>query len=157
MKRIISALIICTMSLICLTGCGKTYDEKFIGKWEAFEMVIDGTTYEDYYGVPLNAMVQFDIQDKGKGEWHSPMSEIDGSSSGMLIDWEQKNDTTIAIKAYIKNDKDSEQNFSMSYGGETLSYFNDGVEFRMKRVDSFAVYTKEELTQMFSSLIYSMQ
>lgn len=155
MKRIISAVIICVISLCCLSGCGK-YDEKFIGKWEACEMVIDGTVYTDYYGIPLNAMVQFEISDKGKGEWHSPLGEADGSQSKMLINWKQKDDTSIDVTAYIESTNDSEKKFIMTLNSDKLSYSEDGVEFRMKRVDSFTQYSKQDLTQMFSNLIYSL-
>ena len=88
MKKIVSAILSCAMIAGCLTGCGKKYDDKFIGKWEASEMVVDGTSYEDFMGVPLNAMFQFDIQDNGKGEWHSPMSGSSGGESDMRMEWD---------------------------------------------------------------------
>ncbi len=156
MKRIISGALVLVMLLSCFTGCGNNYNEKFIGKWEAAEMSVDGTVYEDYLGIPLNALFQFDIQDKGKGEWHSPMSGTTGSASEMLIKWEEADSDSIEVTAYIENDSDSEQSFRLEYKDGSLVMSEDGVEFYLKRVDSFTEYTQDELTNMLGNTMNSI-
>lgn len=156
MKKIVSAILSCAMIAGCLTSCGKKYDDKFIGKWEASEMVVDGTSYEDFMGVPLNAMFQFDIQDNGKGEWHSPMSGSSGGESDMRMEWDSGENGSIDVTAYIENDSESEQKFSMVYDNGELTFTEDDVEFHMKKVDSFTQYSQDELTGMYNNTINSL-
>jgi len=71
MKRLILIASAALMLMCCTIGCGAKRDKKYVGKWEASEMMVDGTKYTDMLGVPLSALFSFEMTGDGKVIWKS--------------------------------------------------------------------------------------
>ena len=81
MKKTAVFLILAVMSVFCLTGCGGR--EQYAGKWEAKEMIVNGTSYTELANVPINVFMRFELNKSGSAEWASPLQTVkDPSKSG---------------------------------------------------------------------------
>ena len=74
----------------------------------------------------------------------------------MRMEWDSGENGSIDVTAYIENDSESEQKFSMVYDNGELTFTEDDVEFHMKKVDSFTQYSQDELTGMYNNTINSL-
>ena len=84
------------------------------------------------------------------------MSGSSGGESDMRMEWDSGENGSIDVTAYIENDSESEQKFSMVYDNGELTFTEDDVEFHMKKVDSFTQYSQDELTGMYNNTINSL-
>lgn len=133
MKRKASFLLLAVLFAFSLTGCGGR--EQYAGKWEAKEMVVNGTTYTELAGVPINVFMRFELNESGSAEWASPLQTVkDPSKSGVSASWKIKKDKIILKVALPEGENviefyDQDGKLVTDQNGSTLS---------VERVDDFS-------------------
>ena len=149
MKRIISVAL-ATVILMCFTiGCGAKHDPKYVGKWEASEMMVDGQKYTDMLGLPLAALFRFDIKADGKVEWNSPVNNtiIQNANENVDITWKEKKKAkdTIEIKVVDVTGKNPDNTMDMVYRDGMLVIEENGSYINLHKVDEFTEIDSQDL------------
>lgn len=150
MKRIISIALVAVMLACCLAGCGAKRDPKYVGKWEAKYMTIDGTKYEDMLGLPISALFRFEIQQDGKVYWRSPIDDkiIQNANENNEITWKQKKkeDDIIILTVKDLKSKEDPRTMEMKYVNGSLVIDSDGTTVDLEKVDEFTEIDPQDLS-----------
>jgi len=139
MKRIISLAAAAFILMCCVIGCGAKRDPKYIGKWEATEMMMDGTSYKDMMGVPLSALFSFEIKKDGKVEWRSAVNNqiIQNANENLDITWKETEDNVIEIRVSDLTDKKPDNTMDLTYRDGKLVIEEEGSYINISKVDEF--------------------
>ena len=133
MKRTAVFFLLAAMFVMCLTGCGGR--EQYAGKWEAKEMVVNGTSMTELANVPLNVFMRFELEENGSAEWASPIQTVkDPSKSGVSASWKIK-DEKIILKV---NMPDGENVIEFYDKDGKLVTDQGGSQLYLERVDDFS-------------------
>ena len=153
MKRIISVVLAAVMLSLCLVGCGKR-DPKYVGKWEALKMQLDGETMEAVMGVPLSALFRFEVSDNGKVTWRSAVDNniIQNAKSNMDITWKETEKNKIEFKVTDLSGKTETQTMNLHYRDEMLVIEENGSAIYLKKVDEFTQIDPEALNSAASAI-----
>lgn len=119
-----------------LTGCSG-YDEKFVGCWEASEMVVNGNSIKELAGVPIGAMMRFELKKDGTADWASPISAIgDPKKSGILAIWKSTDETSAELTIRVPEQDDNV--IYLEYIDGRVVIDNSGVETYLDKVEQFS-------------------
>lgn len=154
MKKMITVLISAVMLMCCLAGCGAKRDPKYIGKWEADYMSIDGTKYEDIFGLPLSALMRFEMTEDGKVFWKSAIDNkvIQNANEDKDMTWKETDTDRIEIKVVDTTGKTDTQTMELSYAENSLVVSDNGTEIRLKKVDEFTEIDTDMLNSAASAI-----
>lgn len=144
MKKII-AIIVPLAILFCLAGCGAR-DPKYIGKWEATEMKVNGESINNFVGVPLSGLFRFEIDDRGNVTWVSAVDNkiIQNANSDTVITWKETGENMITFKT--KNLSTNEtSSMDLSYRDSMLVIEEGDTAIYIKKVDEFTVVDADSL------------
>ena len=153
MRRIISLAFAAFMLAMCLVSCGKR-DPKYIGKWEASSMTLDGKTSEQIMGVPISALFRFEVSDDGKVTWHSAVDNniIQNANSDMDITWKEVKDDRIEFKVTDRTGKSDTQTMNLNYRDDMLVIEEGSSAIYLKKVDEFTKIDSEALNSAASAI-----
>ena len=139
---------IVTMILFCFTGCGGR--EAYAGKWEASEMVLNDSHITELSGIPLNAIMRFELNSSGSAEWKSPMENVkDPSKDGITAHWKIKDGKVILTVSQPDKDE-SVMEFEPKDGKLVISRSN--AEIYMVKVDEYSPVDTEAMKKLFGNL-----
>ncbi|MBQ6168759.1 hypothetical protein [Ruminococcus flavefaciens] len=147
MKRLILIASAAIMLMCCAIGCGAKRDKKYVGKWEASEMMVDGTKYTDMLGVPLSALFSFEMTGDGKVIWKSAVDNkvIQNANENVDITWKQTDDDIIQIRVTDLTGKDPDNTMDMIYRDGMLVIEEEGSYINMKKVDEFTEINPDDI------------
>ncbi|HOC33678.1 MAG TPA: hypothetical protein PLH98_03680 [Ruminococcus flavefaciens] len=128
MKKTTVFLTLAVMMVFCLAGCGGR--EAYAGKWEASEIVMNNSSITEMGGVPICALVRFELDKSGSAKWMPPMESVkDPSKEGVSARWK------------IKDGK--------------LVMAQSGTEIRLVKVDEYTPVDEEKLSQILGYYSFS--
>ncbi|MBQ6250660.1 hypothetical protein [Ruminococcus sp.] len=147
MKRLVIITAAALMLMCCAIGCGAKRDKKYIGKWEATEMMMDGTKYTDMLGVPLSALFSFEIKKDGKVIWRSAVDNkvIQNANENVDITWKQTGDDSIQIKVTDLKGKEPDNTMDMKYRDGMLVIEEEGSYINITKVDEFTEINPDDI------------
>lgn len=146
MKKITVFLTMALLLVCCLAGCGGR--ETYAGKWEAAEIVVNNTSMTDMGGIPLSALVRFELDKSGSAKWESPMESVkDPSKDGVSARWKIK-DGNVVMKVSQPDEDSKELIFEPRDGKLVMS--QSGTEIILVSVDEYTPVDEESLSQLFS-------
>lgn len=136
MKKII-AIIVPLLLTLCLVGCGKR-DPKYIGKWEATEMKVNGESMNNFVGVPLSGLFRFEVGDDGYVSWVSAVDNkiIQNANSDTVITWKETEENKITFKTKNLSTGDT-SSMDLFYRDGMLVIEDEGSAIYIKKVDEF--------------------
>ena len=133
----------------CLAGCAE-HDEKFVGNWEASKMVCNGTTITELAGVPIGAMMRFELKSDGSANWMSPIESVnDPSEDGVNAKWKSTDENNAELKVSVPNQEDNEM--ELEYRDGKIVINTDGVETYLEKVDEFSEVDADMLNDKIRS------
>lgn len=154
MRKFASLTIASALLAGCLTGCSG-YDKKFIGYWEASEMIVNGNSIKDIAGVPIGAMMRFELKKDGTADWASPLSAVgDPSKSGVRAVWKSTDTDSAELTISVPEQDDSVINLEYADGRVVIE--SNGVETYLEKVDQFSEVDEKLLNDMLMKGFGSM-
>lgn len=137
MKKII-VIITPLLLLLCLTGCGANRDPKYIGKWEATEMKVNGESINNFVGVPISGLFRFEIGDDGNVKWVSGVDNkiIQNANSDTVISWKETEENKITFKTKNLSTGDT-SSMDLSYQNGMLVIEDADSAIYIHKVDEF--------------------
>lgn len=144
MKKFI-AIVLPLVLMLCAAGCGKR-NPKYIGKWEATEMKVNGESIDNFVGVPLSGLFRFEIDDRGNVTWVSGVDNkiIQNANSDTVITWKEIEENKITFKT--KNLSSGEtSSMDLWYRDDMLVIEEDNSAIYIKKVDEFTALDSESL------------
>ena len=160
MKKLISLSMATLMLVGCMVGCGKKDDDdkekknKFIGKWECDDLLVDGDSstkdlVTGMLGMPLNVLIQITIEEDGKAEMSSPLFELEeAESTEMEVSWKELDDNKMELKVAADGE---EEVLEFEYKDDKLVSVmeEDGsvTEMYLVKVDEFTEFDMEKWEQ----------
>ena len=153
MRRIISLAFAAFMLAMCLVGCGKR-DPKYVGKWEASSMTLNGETSEQVMGVPISALFRFEVYDNGKVTWRSAVDNniIQNANATMDITWKETKENRIEFKVTDLSGKTDTQTMNLNYHDDMLVIEESGSAIYLKKVDEFTKIDPQALNSAASAI-----
>ena len=122
-------------------------EEDFVGKWEGDCIVGDGTAYNSVFGIPVSAMMRFEINADGTGVMSSDMGDDSGADENQTFKWTYA-DNAISF-AFDNFDEDDEAPASaVISGGQLVISETDGEEdayVYFKKVTEFSKFDWDSL------------
>lgn len=160
MKKLISLSMATLMLAGCMVGCGKKDDDdkekknKFIGKWECDDLLVDGDSsakdlLTGMLGMPLNVLIQITIEEDGKAEMSSPLFELEEAEEAeMEVSWKELDDNKMELKVAADGE---EEVLEFEYKDDKLVSVmeEDGevTEMYLVKVDEFTEFDMEKWEQ----------
>lgn len=160
MKKLISLSMATLMLAGCMVGCGKKDDDdkekknKFIGKWECDDLLVDGDSstkdlVTGMLGMPLNVLIQITIEEDGKAEMSSPLFELEeAEGTEMEVSWKELDDNKMELKVAADGE---EEVLEFEYKDDKLVSVmeEDGsvTEMYLVKVDEFTEFDMEKWEQ----------
>lgn len=160
MKKLISLSMATLMLAGCMVGCGKKDDDdkekknKFIGKWECDDLLVDGDSstkdlVTGMLGMPLNVLIQITIEEDGKAEMSSPLFELEeAEGTEMEVSWKELDDNKMELKVAADGE---EEVLEFEYKDDKLVSVTeeDGevTEMYLVKVDEFTEFDMEKWEQ----------
>lgn len=160
MKKLISLSMATLMLAGCMVGCGKKDDDdkekknKFIGKWECDDLLVDGDSstkdlVTGMLGMPLNVLIQITIEEDGKAEMSSPLFELEeAEGTEMEVSWKELDDNKMELKVAADGE---EEVLEFEYKDDKLISVmeEDGsvTEMYLVKVDEFTEFDMEKWEQ----------
>jgi len=152
MKKISVFLTMALIMICCLTGCGGR--EAYAGKWEASEIVVNNNSVTDLGGVPLSALVRFELDKNGSAKWESAMDGVkDSAKDGVSASWKVKDDKVI-MKVTAPDSDPQEMEFEPRDGNLVMS--QSGTEIILTNVDEYTPVDEETLSQIENMYTYGL-
>ena len=138
----------------CLSGCSG-YEKKFIGNWEASEMIVNGNSIKELAGIPIGAIMRFELKKDGTADWESPLANVgDPSKSGISGVWKSTDDNNAELTISIP--EQDEQIIRLEYADGKVVVNTNGVETYLKKVDHFSEVDEKLLNDTLMSGLGSM-
>ncbi|MCR4794712.1 MULTISPECIES: hypothetical protein [Ruminococcus] len=146
MNKIMTFILSAVMLLLFLAGCGEKYDPKYIGKWEADYMYMDGEKTTDMLGMPLSALFRYEIKDGGKANWVSAVdSNVIQYGKNTEITWKETDPDYIQLTVTDLDGKEKPQTMKLHYREGMLTIEEDSTAIYLKKVDDFTPIDKDAL------------
>ena len=154
MKRIISLTLVAMLMLICLVSCGEKRDPKYIGKWEATGLTVNGETTEKFLGVPLGALFRFEIEDNGKVIWKSAVNNdvINNANENTEIRWKETETDVLQFTVKDLTGKNDPETMIMKYKDGKLVVEENGSSIDLVKVDEFTEIDTDALNAAASAI-----
>lgn len=154
MKRIISLTLVAILMLICLVSCGEKRDPKYIGKWEATGLTVNGETMEKFLGVPLGALFRFEIEDNGKVIWKSAVNNdiINNANENTEIRWKETETDVLQFTVKDLTGKNDPETMIMKYKDGKLVVEENGSSIELVKVDEFTEIDPDDLNAAASAI-----
>ena len=141
MKKFTALAAVSLLLAASLSGCGGR--EKYAGNWEASRMNVNGTVMTDIAGIPMNAMMRFELKENGSAEWMQPLESVAApSKDGIRARWKIKGDMVI-LTVSQPNQEDKVLELSDKDGELVIN--QNGVETYLSKVDEFSEVDEEAL------------
>ncbi|HBB71899.1 MAG TPA: hypothetical protein DCZ71_04755, partial [Ruminococcus sp.] len=122
-------------------------EEEFIGKWEAECIVAEGTAYSSIFGIPVSAMVRFEIEAGGTGKILTDAGEDEDAEEATTFSWTYGDGKLHAVfTADEDGETDEPADIYISDGKMVMVQTEDGEESQvfLKKVDEFTKFDWEE-------------
>ena len=154
MKRIIALALAAVMMLVFAVGCGKKRDPKYVGKWEATDLTVNGQSEESFLGIPIGALFRFEIDDKGKVIWSSAVDNkiIQNANEDTEITWEETEPDVIQFTVKDKTGKTDTETMSLHYRDGKLVIEENSSAINIKKVDEFTEVDPDALNAAASAI-----
>lgn len=145
-------LVMTVIMLICITGCGAKRDPKYIGKWEAENMTLNGETTDKFVGIPIGALFRFEISDNGSVLWQSAVDNkiIQNANTGKEIKWKEKEENILLFTVKDLNGNDPDETMNLYYSDGKLSIIEGGSSINLIKVEKFTEIDPEALNSAAS-------
>lgn len=152
MKKITILLTMTIVMICCLTGCGGR--DPYAGKWEASELVVNNTPLTDLGGIPLSALVRFELDKSGSAKWESPMTGIkDPSKDGVSARWKVK-DGNLIMKISVPDEETKTVTLEPRDGKLVMT--ESGTEIHLVSVDEFTPVDDDTMSQLYNLYNFSI-
>ena len=151
MKKTAVFLTLAVMMVFCLAGCGGR--EAYAGKWEASEIVMNNSSITEMGGVPICALVRFELDKSGSAKWMPPMESVkDPSKEGVSARWKIK-DGKVVLTISQPDEDDKVVEFEPKDGKLVMA--QSGTEIRLVNVDEYTPVDEEKLSQILGYYSFS--
>lgn len=139
MKRTITLALAAILMLVCTVSCGEKRDPKYIGKWEATGLTVNGETTESFLGVPIGALFRFEIEDNGKVTWMSAVDNkvIQNANQDTEIKWKETETDVLQFTVKDLTGKNETQTMSLKYSDGNLFIEESGASLNIAKVEEF--------------------
>lgn len=104
MRRLVTLLLSAALCLFCLSGCRKSPE----GKWETVKYEFDGTVMTENDNQAVRELMQFELEDGGKGKAY-----VSGEESDLSWTSDKEGDITLNFSGRRADGKLSEEGTSM--------------------------------------------
>ncbi|MBQ7187384.1 MAG: hypothetical protein IJR91_07105 [Ruminococcus sp.] len=135
MKKFAVIIMAVVITCLALVGCG---NGGYVGKWELEEMSSGGMTLKDnFMGIPVAIMFQFEFKSDGTGELKQNDSGSDEEKS--TFKWEEKDGGIVLTPNDGSNE---EMKFTME-GDLLVASMKEGdkdATIKLKKVDEFTTF-----------------
>lgn len=146
MKKITVFLAMAVMLLLCLTGCGGR--EAYAGKWEASEIVTNNSSIKELGGLPISALIRFDLDESGSAKWESPLENVkDPSKDGISARWKIK-DGKVVLRVSQPDQDNKIMEFEPKDGKLVIS--ESGTEIILVSVDEYTPIDENAVQSLLS-------
>jgi hypothetical protein len=147
MKRIIATVFAAVMMLVCMVSCGKERDPKYIGKWEAADLTVNGKSESNFLGVPIGALFRFEMDDKGKVTWKSAIDNkvIQNANNNTEITWEETEPDVIEFTVKDTTGKNDTSTMTLHYRDGKLVIEENSSAININKVEEFTEVDAEAL------------
>ena len=154
MAKKMTAAAVLLVRLLTLMGCGEKYDPKYVGKWEATGITVNGETTDNFVGVPLAALFRFELSDKGVVTWRSAVDHqvIQNANSDTDIRWKETGENTIQITVKDLNKKNPDETMVLYYRNNDLIIEENGSSIGLRKVDEFTEIDPDVLNSAASAI-----
>ncbi|MBO5571876.1 MAG: hypothetical protein J6M07_02100 [Ruminococcus sp.] len=151
MKKIALILSMAAMMLFCLAGCGGR--EAYAGKWEASEIVVNNSTITEMNGVPICALVRFELDKSGSANWIPPAQNVkDPSKDGISARWKIK-DGKVVLRVSQPDEDDRVIEFEPQDGKLVMA--QSTAEIHLVNVDEYTPVDEDQLSQILGLYSFS--
>lgn len=151
MKKLAVFFTLASIMLFCLTGCGGR--EAYAGKWEASEIVVNNSTITEISGVPICALVRFELNESGSAKWMPPAENVkDSSKEGVSARWKIK-DGKVVLRVSQPDQDDKVIEFEPVDGKLVMA--QSGSEIRLVSVDEYTPVDEGKLSQILGAYSFS--
>lgn len=152
-KKITIAVTVIVM-MLAFVGCGEKYDAKYVGKWEATGIKINGETTDNFLGVPIGALFRFELSDRGVVTWKSAVDNeiIQNANDETEIKWKETAENTIQFTVKDLNKKNPDETMVLLYRDDKLVIEEEGSSIELKKVDEFTEIDTAALNSAASAI-----
>lgn len=139
MKKMITIAFAAVLMLICVVSCGEKRDPKYIGKWEATGITVNGETTESFLGIPIGALFRFEIWDNGKVTWQSAVDNkvIQNANQDTEIKWKEIEADVLQFTVKDLTGKNETQTMTLKYSDGNLVVAESGSSINLAKVEEF--------------------
>ena len=139
MKKTITLILAAVLMLIFTVSCGEKRDPKYIGKWEATGITVNGETTESFLGIPIGALFRFEIEDNGKVTWQSAVDNkvIQNANEDTEIKWKETETDVLQFTVKDLTGKNETQTMSLKYNDGNLIIEENGSSLNIAKVEEF--------------------
>ena len=152
-KKITIAVTVIVM-MLAFVGCGEKYGAKYVGKWEATGIKINGETTDNFLGVPIGALFRFELSDRGVVTWKSAVDNeiIQNANDETEIKWKETAENTIQFTVKDLNKKNPDETMVLLYRDDKLVIEEEGSSIELKKVDEFTEIDTAALNSAASAI-----
>ncbi|MBO7475175.1 MAG: hypothetical protein J6U00_14460 [Ruminococcus sp.] len=152
MKRTVTLVLTMAFMALSLCCCGAKRDPKYIGKWEATSMTVNGNAMDNFVGVPIGALFRFEIFENGKVTWQSPVDNkiLQNANSDKEITWKEKEENILQFKVKDLTGNNADEMMTLYYRDEMLVIEGEGSSIDIKKVEEFTEIDPDALNSAAS-------
>ncbi|WP_295084936.1 hypothetical protein [Ruminococcus sp.] len=154
MKKSIMFALAALLMLISIVSCGEKRDPKYIGKWEATGLTVNGETTEQFLGIPLGALFRFEIEDNGKVTWKSAVNNdiINNANENTEIKWKEIEADVLQFTVKDLTGKNEPETMNLKYRDGKLVVEENGSSIDLAKVDEFSEIDSDALNAAASAI-----